>query len=62
MSRAQRTPMAGGCGPDLRPGEKMLPAAQADARHTRDASGDRDSSHGRLTGIGLFWEGEHRVY
>jgi len=62
MSRAQRTPMAGGCGPDLRPGEKMLPAAQADARHTRDASGDRGSSHSRLTGIGLFWEVEHRFY
>ena len=41
-------------GPDLRPGEEKLPAAQAGARHACDAPRDRGRSHSRLTGIGLL--------
>ena len=61
-SRAKRAPMAGGGEPDLRPGEKKLPTAQAGARLARDASGDPSRSHGRLTADGSFWTVEHRLY
>ena len=40
-SRPQRASMAGGGRPDRRPGEAMLPAAQAGARHVPDAAGHR---------------------
>ena len=45
--RAEHASLAGGDEPDLRPGEKMLPAAQADSRDARDASGDTGRSHSR---------------
>src|SRR5215468_6677956 len=54
--------MAGGAGLDLRPGEKMLPAAQAHACHVHHAPWDRGRSQNRLTGIGLLWEVEHRFH
>lgn len=52
-SRAEHAPVAGGSESDLRPGEKMLPAAQAGARQAHDASGDTGRSHRRLQGMGL---------
>jgi hypothetical protein len=61
-SRTQCAPVAGGATPDLRPGEKMLPAAQAATRLTRDASRDTGRSLGRLTGDGLLRAVEHRLH
>src|SRR6266702_4577503 len=54
--------MAGGTKPDLWPGEKMLPAAQAGPRLTRDASGDTGRSLDRLTGDGLLRAAEYCFY
>jgi hypothetical protein len=54
--------VAGGGGPDLRPGEEMLPAAQADAGHARDAPWDRDRSQSRLAEVGFLWTVKHRFY
>src|SRR5437868_837622 len=54
--------MAGRAKPDLRPGEEMLPTAQADASHARDASWNTGGSHSRLTGIGPLRAAEHRFY
>jgi transposase-like protein len=42
--RAACTPVAGGDGLDLRPGEKKLPAAQGSAGHASDVPWDTDSS------------------
>jgi hypothetical protein len=52
----------GGGGPDLRPGETKLPAAQARTGHARDAPGDTGRSHGREASDGLLWTIEHRLY
>jgi len=60
--RVDRTPVAGGDEADLRPGEKMLPAAQAGASHARDASGNISRSLGRPTGDGSFGTTEHRLH
>jgi transposase-like protein len=57
--RAESTPVASGGGPDLRAGEKKLPAAQAEAGQACYAARDRGRSQNRLTGIGLLWEVEH---
>jgi hypothetical protein len=43
-TRAAWTPVAGGDGLDLRPGEKKLPTAQGSAGHACDAPWDTDSS------------------
>ncbi len=61
-SRTQRASVAGGEGPDLWPGKKMLPAAQARARHACDASWDRGCSSGRFAALGLLWTLEHGFY
>ena len=61
-SRTHRAPMAGGTKPDLWPGEKMLPAAQAGPRLTRDASGDTGRSLDCITGYGLHRAAEHCFY
>jgi hypothetical protein len=42
--RAENAPMAGGGGPDLRPGEEMLPTAQAASCDTCDAPGNKRRS------------------
>ena len=62
LPRAQRAPVASSSGADLRSGEKVLPAAQTDWGHARDAAGDRSLSHSRLTGDGLFWLTQHRFH
>ncbi len=62
QERTESTSVAGGSGPDLRSGEKMLPTAQAGSGHTCDAPGDRRRSHSRLTGTGPFWTAEHRFH
>ena len=62
LPRAQSPPVAGGCGSDLRSGEKMLSAAQAGSGDPRHAPGDKGGSHRRLTGIGLLGEIEHGVH
>ena len=61
-SRAERAPVAGGDGPDLRAGEEKLPAAQAAAGHARDAPGNTGRSHPRPAGDGLLWTAERRFY
>ncbi len=61
-SRAEHAPVAGGSESDLRPGEKMLPAARAGARQAHDASGDTGRSHRRLTADGSFWTTQYRFH
>jgi hypothetical protein len=51
--------MAGGGGPDLRPGEEKLPAAQAGACHASNAPGDTGRSYHRLAETGFLWTVEH---
>jgi transposase-like protein len=53
---------AGGGWSDLRPGEKMLLAAQAGAGHTRDASRGTGRFQGLLAGDGLLGTAEYRFY
>jgi hypothetical protein len=54
--------VAGGGGPDLRPGEKRLPAAQVSTGHACDAPRDTGRSQNRLAGDGLLWTIKHRFY
>jgi hypothetical protein len=61
-TRAQRAPVAGGGGLDLRPGEKKLSAASAGSRHARDASGDKGRSRGRTAGTRPLRTTQHRFY
>jgi len=58
-ARAERALVAGGATPDLRPGEKMLPTAQAGSCQARDASGDRRRSQSCLTGMRPLWTTQH---
>jgi hypothetical protein len=44
LPRAEQTPLASGRGTDLWPSEKMLPEAQAGARHACDAARNRGRS------------------
>jgi hypothetical protein len=60
--RTERASVAGGDKPDLRPSEKMVPAAQAGACHVPDAAGDRGGSQIHLERIGPLWEVEHGFY
>jgi hypothetical protein len=60
--RPERPPVAGGSGPDLRTGEKMLSAAQARKSQARHASWNRGRSHSRLTGDGPLRAAEHRFH
>jgi hypothetical protein len=52
---------AGGGWSPLRSSETKLPAAQAGARHARDALGDRGRSQGLLAGDGLLWTAPYRL-
>jgi hypothetical protein len=61
-SRAEHAPVAGGSESDLRPGEKMLPAAQAGACQAHDASRDTGRSHRPLQGDGSFWTTQHSFH
>ena len=61
-SRAQRTPVAGGSGADLRAGEEKLPTAQVGSGDPCDAAWNRGRSQSRLTGIRLLWAVEHGFY
>jgi hypothetical protein len=61
-SRAHRTPMAGGCGPDLRPGEKMLSATQTGACLAGDAPWNCRRSQSRLAAVRLLWTTEHSFH
>jgi hypothetical protein len=61
-SRVQRAPVAGGARFDLRSGEEMLPKAEADTGHARDAPWNRGHSHGYLAGIGPLRTVEHGLY
>jgi hypothetical protein len=61
-SRAKSTSMAGSGGPDLRPGEKKLPTAEAGTGLVCDAPWHRRCSQGCLVGIGPLWTVEHRIY
>ncbi len=53
-SWAESTPVAGGGGLDLRPGEKKLPASQAGAGHARDAPWHLPCSQGREASDWVF--------
>src|SRR5262249_27012121 len=60
--RAECAPVAGGTKPDLRPGEKMLPAAQTGKCGACDASLHRGRSHRYLSRTWVFLTASYRFY
>jgi transposase-like protein len=60
--RAESTPVASGGRLDLWPGEKKLPATQADTGYACDAPGNKCGSQGRFARTGFLWTVEHRFY
>jgi hypothetical protein len=61
-SRQEHASVAGGGGPDLRPGEEKLPATEAGPGLARDASWHRGRSHRYFTGTGFLWTAQYRFY